>query len=573
MSEDVRVAAPGGNKTIRGLFRKPDFRRLLTGLAVSSAGDWLYGVALIVFVYEETHSAAWVGATTIVRLLPYILFGALGGVIADRYEKRTVMVISDLIRALLMFGMALAAWASAPAALALAFAFLATAAGTPFGPALGALLPKVCDEDELAAANSLTSTVEHVALVVGPAIGAVLLLLGSAAGAFAVNGFTFLVSAAVTSRVKARSLVPGEATGEQGIGKRIAEGIGGIRASGAASLIVLLLVAAAALYGFELVFTVLLAEGPLNMGSEGVGWLSTAVGVGGTAAAIITGRVASSRRSDIVLLASVALMGLPFVALAGTKVVFLALLLMGMVGVGNIIFDVVAMTILQRVVPEHLLARVLGILDALAVGAMLVGSVLAPLLVRLFGLNAALLVVGIVLPAGCLFSIPRLRTLRGAANRAMDELAPLVELLDRSGSFEGASRQTLEGLAAAMRRESVAAGDVLIQQGEKADDFFVIEEGGFEVTSTGESGGTAQVVNEMGPEDYFGEIGLLQGVERTATVKAKTAAVVYRISGQDFLDHVRQTSAPPVMLLSAAASRLGRTHPSLAPPTAGGTDA
>ncbi|MEA2461443.1 MAG: hypothetical protein QOH90_1620 [Actinomycetota bacterium] len=559
--------------TTRDLFRKSDFRLLLSGLAISSAGDWLYGVSLIVFVFEETHSAAWVGATTIVRLVPYILFGALGGVIADRYEKRTVMVMSDLTRAALMFGLAIAAALSAPAVLALAFAFLATAAGTPFGPALGALLPKVCDEDELAAANALTSTVEHVALVVGPAIGALLLLLGSAAGAFAANGFTFLASALLTSRVKARMLVRGEAEEVQSIGSRMAEGIAGIKASGAASLIVLLLIAAAGLYGFELVFTVLLAEGPLNMGAEGVGWLSTAVGVGGTAAAIITGRVASSRRSDIVLLASVGLMGLPFVALAGTKIVFLALLLMGMVGVGNIIFDVVAMTILQRVVAEHLLARVLGILDSLAVAAMLVGSILAPLLVRVFSLQTALVVVGIVLPAGCLLSIPRLRTLRGAANRAMDELAPLVGLLERSGAFEGAARPTLEGLAGAMKKETVHAGDVLIRQGEAADDFFIVEQGAFKVTSRGEAGQQEVEVNQLGDGDYFGEIGLLENVERTATVTATSDGTVYRVGGREFLDHLSQTPSPPAMLLSAVATRLSRTHPSLTPSTAGGADA
>jgi MFS family permease len=560
--------------TNRDLFRKRDFRLLLTGLAISCAGDWLYGVALIVFVYEETHSAAWVGATTIVRLVPYILFGALGGVLADRYEKRKVMVLSDLTRAALMFGLGIAAALSAPASVALAFAFCATVAGTPFGPALGAMLPKVVDEDELAAANALTSTVEHVALIVGPAIGALLLLLGSAAAAFAANGLTFLLSALATSRVKTRMLATSSESEEiQGIRQRLAEGIAGIRASGAASLIVLLLIAAAGLYGFELVFTVLLAEGPLNMGAEGVGWLSTAVGVGGTIAAVVTGRVASSRRSDIVLLASVALMGLPFVFLAGTEIVFLALLLMGMVGVGNIIFDVVAMTILQRVVAENLLARVLGILDSLAVAAMLVGSILAPLLVQVFSLTTALVVVGTVLPAGCLLSIPRLRSLRGAANRSMDELAPLVTLLERSGAFEGAGRTTLEGLAVAATRQEIHAGDVLIRQGDAADDFFVVEEGTFRVTSRGESGSEDVEVNQLARDDYFGEIGLLENVQRTATVAATSDGVVYRISGQDFLDHLNQTTAPPAMLLSSVATRLSRTHPSLTPSTAGGADA
>ena len=68
--------------------RYPRFRRLLASLAVSLAGDWLYNLALLAFVYERTHSSAWLGITTAARVLPIVVCGPLGGVVADRYDRR-----------------------------------------------------------------------------------------------------------------------------------------------------------------------------------------------------------------------------------------------------------------------------------------------------------------------------------------------------------------------------------------------------------------------------------------------------------------------------------------------------
>src|SRR6516225_11209049 len=92
------AAAERRRAVLRAPLRVDAFRRLLAAMAVSIAGDWLYNVALLVFVYDRTHSAAWVGATTIVRLVPYVVFGSAGGALADRYDRRTVMVVSDVVR-------------------------------------------------------------------------------------------------------------------------------------------------------------------------------------------------------------------------------------------------------------------------------------------------------------------------------------------------------------------------------------------------------------------------------------------------------------------------------------------
>src|SRR3954468_18119024 len=100
------------------LRRHPRFRRLLAALAVSQAGDWLYNVALLALVFERTGSAAWAGAATAARVVPIVVLGPLGGVAADRWDRRRVMVASDLLRLACMALLAVVAVAELPIVLA-----------------------------------------------------------------------------------------------------------------------------------------------------------------------------------------------------------------------------------------------------------------------------------------------------------------------------------------------------------------------------------------------------------------------------------------------------------------------
>src|SRR5262245_27737230 len=109
--------------SFRSALAHSDFRVLLAGLAVSTAGDWLYNVALIVFVFDRTHSSGWIAALTVARLTPYVALGPLGGVLAERHDRRRVMILSDLARAAIMFGLAIVASTNGAPAIALLLAF------------------------------------------------------------------------------------------------------------------------------------------------------------------------------------------------------------------------------------------------------------------------------------------------------------------------------------------------------------------------------------------------------------------------------------------------------------------
>jgi MFS family permease len=164
--------------------RYPRFRRLLASLAVSQAGDWLYNLALLAFVYERTHSSAWLGITTAARVLPIVVCGPLGGVLADRYDRRRIMIASDAIRLGLMLALAAVAATGLPIVLAPVIAALSTAASSAYMPCVAASTPRLVDDADLPAANAARSAIGQICIVAGPGFGALLLLVGSPSLAF-----------------------------------------------------------------------------------------------------------------------------------------------------------------------------------------------------------------------------------------------------------------------------------------------------------------------------------------------------------------------------------------------------
>src|SRR3954463_7715282 len=96
----------GASESYRAVFAIRDARALIAASAASQLGDWLYNAALLGYVYSATGSAAWVAAATICRLLPYVFLGPIGGTMADRYDRRRVLLIGDLIRLLVMLALA-----------------------------------------------------------------------------------------------------------------------------------------------------------------------------------------------------------------------------------------------------------------------------------------------------------------------------------------------------------------------------------------------------------------------------------------------------------------------------------
>ena len=546
-----------------GLFkpmRDHDCRWLATALTVSQLGDWLYGVSLAVFVYNQTGSAAWVAAAAIARLAPYVVLSPYGGVLADRFPRIRLMWICDLLRAAVMFALAAVVYGNGPVLLAVVLAAVSVCCGTPYVSATQASIPDLVNEDQLAATNTLLSVIENVAIVAGPVVAVGLLRVGTPGTAFIVNAATFLLSAAALSRIRGRSR-PAAQPEAQHTWTRLAAGLRALRGSGAAAVSMAYTSIAYLLYGVDGVIFVVVSTRLLGSGSAGFGYLLAALGVGGLLIAPLVNRLAARPRLIAVLTGAMVVYSVPLAVLTLVHSLVPALLLIVVRGAAFVVIDVLAVTAVQRLVRAEVLARVFGIYASIMVASTVAGAAIVPPVVSGVGLNAALLGFGLVFPALAVLGYPLLRPLDDQARQRVSELTPRLRVLEALPIFAAAPRAALEQLAAAAQQERVGAGAVVVMQGTPAEAFYVVEEGTLAVTSTGEGGGPARDLASLGPGDYFGEIGLLAGIPRTATVTSRSESILWRISGAAFLSGLHDSPAAALSLRDRAVTRLARTHP------------
>ena len=545
----------------RSLFRNRDYRLLFSGLTISMSGSWAYNVALVVFVFNATHSPAWVAAASMTRFLTALVTSPIGGLIADRMERVRLMVSLDSLALAFQTGLAVVAALNGPVVLAIVLAALTSITTSSYDPAARATTPIIVGEEHLAAANSAQSVVENLSIIVGPAIAGVLLLFSPPAVVFGVNAATFGFSALVVSRMRTRSH-PTDITegGTAGPLKQMGVGFRAFVSSPSVTLLAGFSILASFVYGTDTVLFVVISKNQLGTGSSGYGYLLAALGVGGILIAGFMNRVASAGRLGRIIVIGMAVYCLPTSLLTIVHSPWIAFALEVVRGAGTIVVDVLAITALQRLVKPEVVARVFGVFFALVLSAISLGALLMPILLGSVGFTATLLIMGFAIPALCICAYPWIRVLDLRALRELSAIEPRIVVLQSLDIFAGATRAALERIARAAVEEKVDAGTVLIREGADADDFFVLTDGRVEILAAGEAG-VEKSLGVLGPPNYFGEIGLLEHRARTATVKTVAPCAIYRINGDDFVNAMTVANLSPSALGSAQA-RLARTHPS-----------
>ncbi len=385
--------APSG--TIRAALRYPAFRSLLAALAVSQVGDWLYNLALVVLVWDRTHSALWAGITTAARIVPVVVLGPLGGVLADRFDRRRIMIGSDLVRMAFMLLLAAVAVAGLPVVLAPVIAALATAASAPYLACVSAITPRVVDDADLPGANAARSAVASLGIIAGPALGGVLLLVASPAAAFALNALTFGLSAVAVLAVRAPAAFrpARSAARPSGLLHEMAQGAAALRAHPEAVRLVGADIMCSVLYGTQTVLLLVVSR-RIGLGTEGYGYLFAGIGIGGLAGTALAGRAGRSSRPRWVLAAALTAAGLPMPLLAVTRWPAVAIVLAGLTGAGALLVEILTETCLQRVLEEDVFGRAYGLALPASIGGIVLGSLIAPVLVASLGGSRALIVAG-----------------------------------------------------------------------------------------------------------------------------------------------------------------------------------
>jgi CRP-like cAMP-binding protein len=347
--------------------------------------------------------------------------------------------------------------------------------------------------------------------------------------------------------------------------KQMLVGIRAITGSATAATLVAYSVIASFVYGVDTVQFVVLSEDRLGTGPDGFGYLLAGLGVGGIAAAGLVNRMAAWPRLGTVILLGMALYCLPTLLFLVLDDPAAAAAIQVVRGAGTLVVDVLAITALQRALPKEVLGRVFGAFFTGVLLAISLGALVTPWVISRLGLDASLWMAGALLPALCLLGLPWLRRMDAQNVVRLAAIEPRVLVLERLGILTEASRPMLERLAAEAEDVEVPAGTVVIREGDEADAFYVLVDGEVGVRARGE-GAVEQDLPPMTSGAYFGEIGLLERIPRTATVTATRPSRLLRIDGDAFVDALTNVPASTA-LLEGARSRLARTHPNRRPAT------
>jgi MFS family permease len=519
------------------VFRNPGLRRINLALAGSIVGDWAYAVAVSVWAYRQGGATA-VGVFGVARYVAMAIAAPFASVLADKIDRRLVMVVADVIRFALVAFAGVVIALDGPSALVYGAGLLTAIVATAFRPAQMALLPNLANHPgELTAANVASSTIESVGFFAGPAMAGALLALTDVEVVFGFNALTFLWSGALVLSLRVPHQ-PGatEATvdlDEPASGSE-AEKVGFLQGASAGFreilgnrdllLLMGLYCAQTVIAGASLVFGVAIALDLLDLEESTVGLLDAMVGVGGLVGGFVALMLAPRGRLAVDFGFGVLLWSVPLLLIVAVPELGAVLLVMALLGLGNSLVDINAFTIMQRLVPDEVMGRVFGAVDSALIAGMALGSLSMPLLINTVGLRSGLLVLGTFVGALSLLSIARLRKIDTIA------LAPEgLELLASVDLFAPLPERAIERLARSAAVVAVAAGEEVFHEGDAGDRYYVIESGEAEIVIT------SDLSTYAGRGEGFGEIALLRDVPRQATVRAVSDLVLRAIDRRTFL--------------------------------------
>jgi len=533
------VGALGHTRTAyRDVLTVRDARSLIVASASSQLGDWLYNAALLGYVFAATGSAGWVGAATIFRLLPYVVFGPIGGAVADRFDRRRVLLAGDLIRATLMLLLATVVAADGPIAVVIGLTALASTAGAAEKPAAMAMLPRLVGETRLGPANALLHTVQDLGAVIGPAIGALLLAIAPNEVAFIANAVTFFVSAAFIAAMRP-SPARVEHVHQASVLDQLVDGMRTAHTTPFVWPLLLVVAMVEFTYGAQTVQLVLYAQEALGLGSSGYGWLLAAGGVGGLLSVLVNHRLTLSNRVSTIVAVTALTACVTQLVYAGTDRLVAALAITIVGGIGLVACEVVAETAVARITPSDSLGRVMGVFDSLSVAAMILGAVLAAVMVETSGLTTSFLVLGgatILVVAGCRAVLGGLDAL---SKQRAEILASRVAVIDQLPMVAGSPRLVVELLASSAQVCKLPPGVDVVVMGAPSHAFYALVDGGVVVHRD------ETELARLGPGGHFGERGLLDAAPRNATVTTDQDSTLLRIEGDIFLEALQ--SAPTML--------------------------
>lgn len=384
-------AAEVRHSSLRRPFASRGFRRLFAAQTISRWGDTFNGVALVILVYRLTGSGLKVALTVGVEVAPVLLFGFLAGALVDRYERRHVMIVADVGRALI--AILLAVFDDDLTAVYLA-AFGLSAFGVFSAPAAASVLPSIVDETELVAANSAVWSAAVISQIALAPVAGGLVALAGPSPAFVLNAATFIVSACLLRglpNVSAVTHVPRSHVSDT------REGLRHIRASRFLTVLTGVQALAALSAGATSALLVVLAEEHLGVGPSRFGVLIAAIGVGAGFGPLVVQKVVGDVRRRRFLFGPHLLRGAVDLVLAASSSFGVAVSALVVYGVGTSTGNVTYNSVLQSTIPDRLRGRVFAFYDVVWQSARLASIAVGGIAADVFGVTAIYWAGGVLL--------------------------------------------------------------------------------------------------------------------------------------------------------------------------------
>jgi MFS family permease len=340
---------------------EPRARRLLAAHAQSSLGTGAAYIALLVVAFDRFHSPFAVSAILLCELLPAMLLAPLLGAAADRWSRRTILVVADVVRCGAFAALALVGSFEAT----VAFALLAGAGQAAFQPAVMASLPTLVSRERLSAATGVYGAIQELGYTAGPVLAAAAFVLADAPTLLLANAVTFGLSAVLIATIRFGPPGDPERAERRSLLASVADGARALRANRPAWTVVLSSTAVVCFLGAVNVAELVLVRETLGGGASHYALVVAAMGLGITAGSVLGARAGDGAASGRQYLFGLLLCGVSLAACALVPSWPVALATFAVLGVGNGLAIVAENVLLQHVVPDAIKGRVFGLKSAL----------------------------------------------------------------------------------------------------------------------------------------------------------------------------------------------------------------
>ena len=532
----TRAVRAARERPIRNALASPLIRRYTAAYLAATVAEWTMFIGTLVYAFDHGGPSV-AGITSIVMLTPFAIVSPYAGRTVDRYRPNVVRLLANVVQTGGLAFSAISASVGASVAVVVAGALVAVAATTLLRPACAVLAPSMARSTrELAALNVLAAYCDNTSVFLGPLLATVALAVSGPALVLAGCAALTFFSAVVTLRdaLKERDVPRPQRTEAPLSAARLAwHSVAALSRRPGATGVLALASGQHILVGALELILVVLANDVLALRPSGTGLLATSVGVGAVVCALTATTFSRRARLAPLMVGACAAISVVSIVLGALPSLYIALIGLPILGFSRSLLNLTSRSLLQRSSPPEALGSLFAVLEMFTGVGMLLGSIVAKVLISAGGTDAAFVGVAVFFAVLLLITWSSLRVADDSADipivainllRSMPLLAPLPSL-------------ELESIARGADEVTVAAGQVVVAEGDVGDQFYAVADGSFDVTICGVRVATI----ERGGS--FGEIALLSDVPRTATVTASRAGLLLSIGREQFLTAVTGSDA------------------------------